>query len=71
MKNLNIIGVHQFLGEEGHKETTYRGNSLNMGAWTICRGTWQKRGKRVFLRGEGGVIPRRTIWLNSLVHAGT
>ena len=51
MKSFNIIGVHQFLGEEGHKKTAYRGNSLNMGAWTICRGTWQQRDRMVFLKG--------------------
>ena len=28
MKNFNNMVVHQFLGEEGRKKTTYRGNCL-------------------------------------------
>ena len=44
MKNLNIMGVHQFLGEGGHKNQPYIGNCLKSGAW-------QKIGRRVFLRG--------------------
>ena len=44
MKNVNIMGVHQFLGEGGHKSQPYIGNCLKGGAW-------QKIGRRVFLRG--------------------
>ena len=42
MKNVNIMGVHQFLGERGHKKTIYMGNCLKRGAWTICRGLGKK-----------------------------
>ena len=44
MKNNNIIGAHQFLGEgrEGHKKSIYIGNCLKRGAWTICRGLGKK-----------------------------
>ena len=46
MKNVNIMGVHQFLGEEGHKKTIYMGNK---GALDNFQGA--KKGRRVFLRG--------------------
>ena len=46
MKNVNIVGIHQFLGEGGQKKTTiYMRNCLK-------RGAWQKVG-RVILRGGG------------------
>ena len=48
MKNANIMGVHQFLGERGHKKTKYMGNHQKRRAWTICRGTWQEIGRRGF-----------------------
>ena len=57
MKNANIMGIHQFLGERGHKKTKCMGNHQKRGAWTICRGTWQEIRRRVFLKvvvGEGG-----------------
>ena len=44
MKNFNIMGVHQFLGEGGHKKTMYRGNVLKKMARTICRGLGKKEG---------------------------
>ena len=53
MKNVNIMGVHQFLGEEGHKKTIYMGNK---GALDNFQGA--KKGRRVFLR---GLIPRCTL----------
>ena len=46
MKNINIMGVHQFLGERGHKKTIYMGNCLK-------REAWQKIGSRMFLRRAG------------------
>ena len=58
MKNVNIMGVHQFLGEGsqkkkqylwgGHKKTIYMGNCLKRGAWTICRGLGKKQGGGCF-----------------------
>ena len=48
MKNANIMGVHQFLGERGHKKTKYMGNHQKRRAWTICRGAWQEIGRRGF-----------------------
>ena len=48
MKNVNIMGVHQFLGERGHKKTIYMGDCLKSGAWQIIG-----RGK---FRGGGGAV---------------
>ena len=48
MKNVNIMGVHQFLGERGHKKTIYMGDCLKSGAWQII-------GRRKFRGGEGAV----------------
>ena len=31
MKNVNIVGVHQFLREGGHKKTIHMGNCLKKG----------------------------------------
>ena len=39
MKNVNIMGVNQFLGEWGHKKQYIWG--IN-GAWTICRSLGKK-----------------------------
>ena len=41
MKNVNIMGVHQFLGEGGHKETIYMGNCLKRGLDNLQK-AWQK-----------------------------
>ena len=47
VKNVDIMGVHQFLGEGGHKKKSiYMGNCLK-------REAWQKIGSRVFLRRVG------------------
>ena len=46
MKNVNIMGVHQFLGERGHKKTIHMGNCLKSGAWQII-------GRKIFRVGEG------------------
>ena len=52
MTNVNIMGIHQVLGEGGsHKKTIYMGNCLKREAWTICRGLAKNREKSVF---EGG-----------------
>ena len=37
MKNVDMMGVHQFLGEEVTKKQLYMGNCLKKGTWTICR----------------------------------
>ena len=42
MKNVNIMGMHQFLGEGVKKKQLYMGNCLKRGAWTICRGLGKK-----------------------------
>ena len=44
MTNFNIMGVHQFLGEEGHKKTIYGGNCIKREAWAICRALGKKEG---------------------------
>ena len=50
MKNVNILGVHQFLGEVGgHKKQIY-GELPKKGGLDNLQGAWQKIG-RVFLRG--------------------
>ena len=41
MKNVDMMGVHQFLGEVTKKQL-YMGNCLKRGAWTICRGLGKK-----------------------------
>ena len=64
MKNFNIMEVHQFLGEEGHKKQ-HEGELPKKGAWTICRG--KKREEGVF---ERGWYPDAHYDL-ILVHAGT
>ena len=49
VKNVDIMGVQQFLGEGGHKKKyiyIYMGNCLK-------REAWQKIGSRVFLRRVG------------------
>ena len=41
MKNVNIMEVHQFLGEGGHKKNVY-GELPKEGAWRICWGLGKK-----------------------------
>ena len=54
MKNVNIMGVYQFLGEEGgSQKTIYMANCLKRGAWTIYRGLGKNREEGVFERGVG------------------
>ena len=42
MKNVNIMGVHQFLVEGGHKKNNIYGELPKKGAWTICKGLGKK-----------------------------
>ena len=42
MKNVDIMGVHQYLGEGDHRKTIYMGGLPKEGAWTICRGLGKK-----------------------------
>ena len=63
MKKLTIMRVHQFLGEGVRKKTIYRGVSPEKGDFDSLQGTWEKRERRVFLRGEG-LIPQCTLWLS-------
>ena len=50
MKNVYIMGVRQFLGEEGHKkEYIYMGNSLKRGLDNLQK-AWPKIRRRVLLR---------------------
>ena len=42
MKNVDIMGVHQFLGEGVTKKQLYMGNCLKKWTWTICRGLAKK-----------------------------
>ena len=52
MKNFNIMGVHQFLGEGGHKITMYRGNFLKRWPGPFAGGLAKKREDGGF-EGEG------------------
>ena len=54
MTNFNIMGVHQFLGEEGHKKTIYGGNCIKREAWAICRALGKKEGGGCLWGGGGG-----------------
>ena len=42
MENVDIMQVHQFLGERVTKKQLYMGNWLKRGAWTIFRGLGKK-----------------------------
>ena len=51
IKNFNIIGAHQFLGEGVTKEYICihkQGELPKRGAWTICRGLGKKEGGGCF-----------------------
>ena len=55
MKNLNIIGVHQFLGEEGHKKNYILGEFPKHGGLDNLQGNLaKKREEGIFEGGEGG-----------------
>ena len=59
MKNVNIMGVHQFLGEGGHKKTMDRGNFLKRWPGPFAGGLAKKREDGGFE--GGGMIPRCTL----------
>ena len=42
MKNVNIMGVHQFLWEGESQKNNIYGNCLKRGAWIICIGLGKK-----------------------------
>ena len=51
MKNVNIMGLHQFLGEGGSQKPIIYGELPKKGDLNNLQGAWQKIGKRVFLKG--------------------
>ena len=52
MKNFNIMGVHQFLGEGDRViKSNIMGELCKNRSWDNLHGGWQKRGRRLFLRG--------------------
>ena len=65
MKDVNIMGFHQFLGEGGHKKYIYMGNCLKRGLGHIAGGLANNRG--CFWGGWYLDTHRDLI----LVHAGT
>ena len=58
MKNVNIMGVHQFLVEGGHKKIIYIRNCLKRGLGQFAGGLAKNREEGVF---EGGLIPQCTL----------
>ena len=55
MKNVNIMGVYQSLGEGCYKKNNIYGELTKKGGLDNLQGAWQKIGRRLFLR---GLIPR-------------
>ena len=51
MKNANIMGIHQFLGEGGNEKNNKYGELPKKGALDNLQGAWKKLGRRVFFRG--------------------
>ena len=49
MKNVNIMGIHQFLGQGSHRKAIYMGNCLKSGLDNLQK-VWQKIQRRVFLK---------------------
>ena len=60
MKNFNIIGVHQFLGEGGHKKNNIYGELHKRGLGEFTGGLAINRQESVF-EGEGVLISRCTL----------
>ena len=58
MKNVNIVGVHQHLGEGDHKKNNTYGELPKKRGLDNLQEAWQKIGRRVFLR---GLIPPCTL----------
>ena len=56
MKNFNIVGVYQSLGEGGHKKQYIGGNCLKRGLGQFPGGLSKKRGEGVFEAGGGGGV---------------
>ena len=48
MKNFNIIGVHQFVGEGGFNKAIYMSYCLIRETWAIYRGLGKKEGGGYF-----------------------
>ena len=55
MKNVNIMWVHQFLGEGVQKKAIYMGNCLKRRLGQFARGLAKNREEGVF---DGGLIPQ-------------
>ena len=51
MKNVDIMGYHQFLGEGDHTKNNIYGELPKKGGLDNLQGTWQKIWRSVFLRG--------------------
>ena len=51
MKNVNIMGVHQFIGEVVTKKKIHMRNCLKRGTWAISRGLGKNREEGVFKGG--------------------
>ena len=50
MKNVDIMGYHQFLGEGGHTKNNIYGELPKKGGLDNLQGTRQKIERRVFLK---------------------
>ena len=48
MKNFNIVGVHQFVGEGGFNKAIYMSYCLIRETWAIYRGLGKKEGGGCF-----------------------
>ena len=57
MKNFNIVGVYQSLGEGGHKKQYIGGNCLKRGLGQFPGGLSKKKGRGCFWGGGGGGYP--------------
>ena len=66
MKNVNNMGVHQFLveGEGGQKNNIY-GELAKKGFRQFSEGFAKNKKEGVLEGGEGGLIPLCTLWPNS------
>ena len=54
MKNVNIMGVHEFLGGGGAQKNNIHGEFPKKGGLDNLQEAWQRIGRRVFLRGGRG-----------------
>ena len=53
MKNVNIMGVHQFLGEGGHKKEYIYGELPKTGLGEFAEGLAKNKEENVFEGGAG------------------